>query len=111
LLDAALAWKLFSGLPSDEKQRIVAWVLEQAIKKEPSMIAWLQGKKTYIICGLAILGAVAGRIFGDVSTNEMVGAIMAALGAMSLGAKADRNAKVANIEATDARNNSQNPDA
>ena len=48
------------------------------------MIAWLAGKKTYIIAIGAIITAVGAYISGTLDLNGLVGAIFAALAAMTL---------------------------
>ena len=48
------------------------------------MIAWLQGKKTYIVAIGAIVTAVGAYTEGSIDLSQLVAAIFAALGAMTL---------------------------
>jgi len=47
------------------------------------ILEWLQGKKTYIICASAILGAIAAYVSKEIMLKEMIVAIVAALIAAS----------------------------
>ncbi len=48
------------------------------------MFTWLQGYKTYIIAGGAILTALGAYLSGSISLTELISAIFAALTAMTL---------------------------
>ena len=57
VFNAALAWRLFESLPDDEKARFLTDLLTKAGKVSivKTALAWLNGKKTYIVAGLTVM--------------------------------------------------------
>lgn len=51
---------------------------------------WLQGKKTYIVCTVTILGVVVAWADGAMQTSEALLAIAAALGGVTMKAGIER---------------------
>jgi len=47
------------------------------------ILEWLRGKKTYVICASAILGAIAAYVSNEIMLKEMIVAIVGALIAAS----------------------------
>ena len=48
------------------------------------IIAWLKGKKTYLLMAIAILTAITGVIDGSLSMAEFIQAIFTALGMITM---------------------------
>ena len=62
------------------------------------MLAWLQGKKTYILVVLGFLAALVGFLTGDMSFAQFVQspefiALLGLLGVGTVGAKVERKSK------------------
>ena len=51
---------------------------------------WLKGKKTYIVCGAAVLAAVLAWSQDQLTTFQLIEAILAAVGGITLSARITR---------------------
>lgn len=54
---------------------------------------WLQGNKTYFVCVGAIIAAIIGYADQTIGVGELVAAIFAAAGGITIAAKVNRAAK------------------
>ena len=49
-----------------------------------NLISWLEGKKTYIVAGLAVTYAISGFLTGHIDQQGAIEMILAAVGGMTM---------------------------
>ena len=78
VFNAAISWKLFKSLPRAEQAKFVAWVIGKAFNMG-KIREWLNGKKTYLVAGAAVIGAVIAWATGAVDLVEAIKVILGAV--------------------------------